>query len=285
VQGGTLGLASYHFDTPEDCYISYRSAPESWSLDDGNMPPEKKLWVDHSYDQATFTFRGIIEWSPAFKGSDRWEYEIVFAEDFAGVVGGHVDMRFLNGTTQKTPFSAPWEVGFNRVLAYVRWTPPPTSIFGSVYVQGAFYAPMLEGIASYHFDAEDDCYISYTKAPLDWRLDDGRAPPAKKAFANPVFDARTRTFRGQIHWDPFFGGAARWDYEMVFAEDFTSIIGGQLHEYGPDGHQSGITRFLNLDDPTAQLRYSNCMCYVQKPQVLTVGARARAVAAATARDP
>lgn len=283
VQGGGLGVASYHFDAPDNCYISYASAPASWKLDDGSRPAEKKHWVDHSYDEATRTFRGIIEWSPAFSGMDRWEYEIVFAEDFAGVVGGQVEMRYSSGNVQRTSFQAPWEASFNRALAYLRWTPPPSSIFGCVYVQGAFYAPMLEGIASYHFDAEDDCYISYANAPPDWLLDDGSMPPVKKAFASPAFDVGTRTFRGQILWDPLFGGAARWDYEMVFAEDFTSIVGGQLHAYGSDGRQSETVPFLNANNRRSFHR--DGMIYVQKPQVMTAGARARQVAATAVRDP
>jgi len=284
VQSGTLGVASYHFDAPDNCYISYASAPASWTLSDGSRPPQKKHWVDHSYDETTLTFRGIIEWSPTFSGMDRWEYEIGFAEDFACVVGGQVEMRYSSGTIRKTSFDAPWKTSFNRALAYIRWTPPPNSIFGCVYVQGTVYAPMLEGIASYHFDAEDDCYISYANAPPDWLLDDGSVPPAKKAFAGPAFDAGTRTFRGQIHWDPPFAGAARWDYEMVFAEDFTAIVGGQLGEYGSDGRLSETVHFLNANDDVP-IHDPDGMIYVQKPQVMGAGARARELAATAARDP
>merc|ERR1719238_1609018 len=82
VQRGGLGLASYHFDAPDDCYISYAEAPANWRLADGTPPPDKKPWVEHSYDPDTFTFRGVITWSPTFSGMDRWEYEIVFSEDF-----------------------------------------------------------------------------------------------------------------------------------------------------------------------------------------------------------
>lgn len=284
VQAGSLGVASYHFEAPDVCYISYSNAPASWRLDDGNRPPEKKHWVDHSYDEAAFTFRGTVEWSPAFAGMVRWEYEIVFAEDFAGVVGGGVNMRFKDGTTQRTPFRAPWEHDFDRTLAYLRWTPSPSSIFGNVFVQGMFYASMLEGIASYHFDAEDDCYISYTNAPPEWLLDDGSPPPAKKPFLNPRFEAQARTFRGEIHWDPPFGGAARWDYEMVFAEDFGSIAGGRLHEYDSDGRQKETVPFLNPNNGP-MLRGSNGLYYVLRPPVLSAGARARMVAAFPAEAP
>ena len=39
-------------------------------------------------------------------------------------------------------------------------TAPPSAMFGNVYVQGIMYAPMLEGIASYLFDRQDDFHIT-----------------------------------------------------------------------------------------------------------------------------
>lgn len=271
VQGGTLGLASYHFDAPEDCYISYANAPRSWRLDDGSAPPSKKEWAECSFDAGTLTFRGVVHWDPPFGGMNRWDYEMIFSEDFVGIIGGQVKMHFTVGDPKIQRFQAPWESDFNRALAYLRWTPPPSTIFGSVYVQGLAYAPFLEGIASYHFDAEDVCYISYSNAPPDWLLDDGSPPPAKKPFCDPTFDADTRTFRGRIVWDPPFNGEARWEYEIVFAEDFGSIVAGQMHGYGPDGSPRPSTTF---SDPRMAQLLGGGMCYVQKPGALTTGARA-----------
>ena len=54
----TEGLASYHFNSLEDCYISYDAAPETWRLDDGCRPPSKKPWEEVSYDPETRIFRG-----------------------------------------------------------------------------------------------------------------------------------------------------------------------------------------------------------------------------------
>lgn len=269
IQGGMLGLASYHFDAPDDCYISYENAPPSWTLADGSPAPAKKSWTECSYDPESYTFRGVITWDPAFGGMNRWDYEIVFSEDLAGVVGGQVKMQFLDGRqSQEQKFEAPWDRGFDRALAYMRWTPPPTDIFGSVYVQGHAYAPMLEGVASYHFDSVDNCYISYSNAPDDWLLDDGTSPPLKKTFLNPTYDAGSRTFRGVIEWPTPFGGDARWEYEMSFAEDFSCIRGGQLHAYGQDGAEKEGTSFSDPMD-----RYGTGMSYVQKPGVLTSQAR------------
>ena len=40
-QQRTLGLASYHFVSPESSYISYAAAPSSWKLADGGAPPAR----------------------------------------------------------------------------------------------------------------------------------------------------------------------------------------------------------------------------------------------------
>jgi hypothetical protein len=75
--------------------------------------------------------------------------------------------------------------------------------------------------------ASPPCYISYIAAPPHWLLADGSRPPAQKPFVNSSFDHATRTFRGDIVWEPTdFGGAKWWRCEMVFAADYRSIVGG-----------------------------------------------------------
>ncbi|CAJ1461546.1 unnamed protein product [Effrenium voratum] len=147
VQHCKLGLASYHFESPEECYISYAAAPPSWRLDDGSPPPERKPWKEVSYDEETRIFRGVIEWDPAFFQDVRWVYRLEFAEDFAGIVGGEIVSSSIDGQSQTQPYLAPWVFDWERHLSYLRYTPPPETIFGSVYVQGRLYAPMLEGVA------------------------------------------------------------------------------------------------------------------------------------------
>lgn len=276
VQSGRVGLASYHFDAEEDCYISYASAP--WTLDDGSPPPAKKPWADARYDAETCTFRGVITWDPPFQGDVKWDYEIIFAEDFAGVIGGRVVGTSADGSIVTTPFSAPWEGHWDQHLAYLRWTPPSSTIFGSIYVQGTLYSGVLEGIASYHFDSEDYCYISYTNAPIDWKLDDGSELPARKQFNDASYNANTRTFQGVVMWDTPIGGALKWKYEMVFAEDLRSICDGQMQPYGPNGRRLLVCAFgaprqrvvRHFGDPRQSLYY------VQKPEVLTLSKRLRA---------
>jgi len=275
VQAGGLGVASYHFDAPDNCYISYANAPENWILDDGRAPPARKPWTECSYNSETNTFRGVIHWDPAFGGMVQWDYEMIFSEDFAGVIGGQVKMLLANGGNHIHKFEAPWNLEYDdhQSLSYLRWTPPPTSVFGSVYVQGHIYSSFLEGIASYHFDDPDNCFISYSNAPPEWKLDDGSPPPEKKNFSNTSFDAVTRTFRGTIEWQVPFHGDSRWEYEMVFEEDFTVITSGQMRAYGADGTENQGTPFLNPRDVYARLRLGGGLCYVQKPGALTCQSR------------
>jgi hypothetical protein len=45
MQGGLLGLASYHFPSIsgiDGAYVSYEAAPPSWLLDNGQPPPPQK---------------------------------------------------------------------------------------------------------------------------------------------------------------------------------------------------------------------------------------------------
>ena len=95
VQDGVLGMASYHFNSLSDCYISYKSAPDDWRLDDGSKVPVQKPFVRPSFDTSTRTFRGVIEWSPpkTWDGDHSWEYEMVFNKEFDAIVSGQVTGR------------------------------------------------------------------------------------------------------------------------------------------------------------------------------------------------
>eukprot|EP00403_Amphidinium_massartii_P041112 CAMPEP_0178450564 /NCGR_PEP_ID=MMETSP0689_2-20121128/43192_1 /TAXON_ID=160604 /ORGANISM="Amphidinium massartii, Strain CS-259" /LENGTH=408 /DNA_ID=CAMNT_0020076039 /DNA_START=20 /DNA_END=1243 /DNA_ORIENTATION=- len=277
VQSGRLGQASYHFDSEDDCYISYAQAPRSWKLDDGNCPPAKKAWCEPRYDPKLYTFTGVVHWDPPFQGDVRWDYEVVFAEDLTGVVGGKVVSTSNSGEQSTTPFSAPWDHSWNRGLAYLRWSPPPTSIFGNVYVQGAMYASFLEGVASYHFDSETDGYISYSNAPAAWLLEDGSRPPQKKPFQDMQYDADRRTFKATVTWDPPFMAQSRWEYEMVFSEDFSCICGGHLKVWGPGMVELPSVRFHDPSEAVEGAIARRGLYYVQKPGALVISQRVRAL--------
>lgn len=271
VQYGKLGLASYHFNSLEDCYISYDAAPETWRLDDGRRPPSKKAWEEVSYDPESRIFRGVIRWDPTFHGCREWLYRIEFSEDFAGITGGEVVSSGDPQATWTQSFLAPWIHDWERHLSYLRWTPPPTTIFGSVFVQGTSYSSVLEGVASYHFDSPEQCYISYANAPETWLLDDGSKPPRQKDFELMSYEPSSRTFKGTINWPQGFDGAVRWVYTIVFSEDFGQISDGKVQPYGSRGWPMAGQHFGN---PSGPLQLSaSVMYYVRKPSALAASAR------------
>uniref|UniRef100_A0A7M5UV84 RING-type domain-containing protein n=1 Tax=Clytia hemisphaerica TaxID=252671 RepID=A0A7M5UV84_9CNID len=100
IQCDTIGLASYHFGTLSNPYISYES-PESdeWELDDGSRPCQKKYFEHHHYDQESRTFTGNIDWTPTkFYGEALWKYTMIFSEDFLTIESGNVQgFKEVNG--------------------------------------------------------------------------------------------------------------------------------------------------------------------------------------------
>merc|ERR1712129_166624 len=120
----------------------------------------------------------------------------------------------------------------------------------------------------------DDCYISYANAPSQWRLADGSAPPSKKPFCNTSYDERTKTFRGSVEWDPTFGGASRWVYEITFAHDFSRVTDGSMQPYSPTGRKQSLLKF---GDPSRGVGFfGRQLYYVQKPPVLAMTYKLRA---------
>jgi len=98
-----------------------------------------------------------------------------------------------------------------------------------VYIETATRRGALKS-ASYHF--EQDCsYISYQGADLAYdgrKLADGSSLPDQKPFEDTSWNPATRTFKGTVSWDPSFAGSIRWEYEMIFSADFSSIEKGSL---------------------------------------------------------
>lgn len=103
VQFHTVGLASYHFISPDGenedgAYISYESVRCSdWPpLDDGSPVPSRVPFTNRSYDPETRTFRGTISWFETYgtcwQGNALWLYEIVFDSEFLCIISGGVTM-------------------------------------------------------------------------------------------------------------------------------------------------------------------------------------------------
>ena len=132
------------------------------------------------------------------------------------------------------------------------------SVWGNVFCQ-AFKV----GLASYHFVPPSDgqevgqVYISYENPMTsDWPpLDNGQPIPAKVYFHNISFPTPT-TFRGHILWQEDYGtpwqGMIRWEYEMIFDEKFTCIVGGSVTSF--EAHTPETPRELS--------RYGESLVYV-----------------------
>jgi hypothetical protein len=55
-------------------------------------------------------------------------------------------------------------------------------------------------------------------------------------FENPEFDSETRTFRGSLDMNEVSKGECHsYDYELVFSEDFKSLVSGHIRMNGPGG--------------------------------------------------
>eukprot|EP00304_Pavlova_gyrans_P007097 CAMPEP_0206057164 /NCGR_PEP_ID=MMETSP1466-20131121/43796_1 /ASSEMBLY_ACC=CAM_ASM_001126 /TAXON_ID=44452 /ORGANISM="Pavlova gyrans, Strain CCMP608" /LENGTH=316 /DNA_ID=CAMNT_0053432431 /DNA_START=119 /DNA_END=1069 /DNA_ORIENTATION=+ len=233
LQGGSAGMASYNFESPEVCYIGYKNAPPQWQSDDGTPFPECKPFLSPSYNPTTRTFTGVVDWSEhPVHGAVKWVYSMVFSESLAVISGGGLKQVDAEGRVVK-------EHAFPDDLVYWREPSANSSLAGSIYIQGGQL-----GVASYHFESETEAHISYLRAPPEWTLDNGERPPAQKPFLSPAYDVATRTFTGTIDWSPTsFAGDARWVYRMVFSEDMCRITGGSVASFRADGSRGRDLHF------------------------------------------
>lgn len=252
IQGGTPGLASYHFAADgSKAWISYdpNLTFSVWRLDNGSPPPEMKEFQDPTYDHVSRTFTGTISWTPtSFQGHSKWEYRMEFDEGFTRIQAGSVKSFMPNGQIAN-------EIFFGRDLIYRRFR---ENIYDTVYVQITAFTSYLAnysamvGKASYHF-TRDSSWISYATAPDSWRLDSGERLPLKKYFENTSYDQEARIFRGIIDWSTTpIANAVRWEYEMYFDSSFKKIVDGTVLTIFQDGtHQTkhfGVDMIYVLKD-------------------------------------
>jgi len=123
--GGGLGVASYHFKSPTECFISYVNAPPDWKLDNNMMPPPEKYFTRTSYNDVTRTFKGVIEWPTLARWGDdyEWDYMFTFSETFDEIVSGTCTSK-PSGNIDS--YGRPLTSGVSSndaLLRYKRWTP------------------------------------------------------------------------------------------------------------------------------------------------------------------
>jgi len=130
------------------------------------------------------------------------------------------------------------------------------------------------GIASYHFgDTKDECYISYEKAPDNWRFDPKEEvveedpidsdeeeekeeetvyekfsdlPNKRKYFTNVRIGPGPREFYGEIDWTIHgvtVGHTTKWVYHFHLDQDFAHITNGKCYMYNVHGCQVGAHEF------------------------------------------
>mmetsp|Transcript_19804 Transcript_19804/g.56690 ORF Transcript_19804/g.56690 Transcript_19804/m.56690 type:complete len:341 (-) Transcript_19804:55-1077(-) len=130
VQNQTVGKASIHFLSDSCAQLRFNAeACATWQLDDGTPMPARKSFEAISYDPDTRVFRGTINWHPAtFCGNQVWEYELVFDEDFSGVMSGRMQ-AYTPGLTEKGSSGQVLMFGRKQdpsagCLLYERWRRP-----------------------------------------------------------------------------------------------------------------------------------------------------------------
>jgi len=234
VQVGGRGLASYHFESKNKCYLSYARAPDDWVLDDGSKPPTTKPFTDAHFDPDTRRFTGTVIWPVPFNGHGKWDYEMVFSKDYMIIERGGVTLRDLHD-----PSIIADRLLYEDHLFYENDVVVLSSPWNQTYVQGRREV----GVASYHFKSLGDSYISYESSPSAWVLDNGFPPPERVYFSDSHYSSKTRTFTGNIDWEVPFFGDTRWEYTIVFSEDFGCVADGRCCAFDLDGRRARVWYF------------------------------------------
>ena len=104
-QAMKVGLASYHFVSPTESYLSYEHPTSSaWpSLDNGSPIPSRVYFRNVSFNN--YIFKAQILWNEDFQtswsGMSRWDYTIVFDPNFMVIRGGKVDGCTTEGVSRE----------------------------------------------------------------------------------------------------------------------------------------------------------------------------------------
>ena len=93
-----VGAASYHFISPTENYISYENAPPQWFMDNGQKLTPQKYFVEETWNAENRIFTGNINWNEpegtSVSGTNYWEYELQFSQDYGYIQAGSVNTYF-----------------------------------------------------------------------------------------------------------------------------------------------------------------------------------------------
>lgn len=263
-------------DSPFLALPQLQTDPLVW--DDGTLVGTGRVpFKNCRYHTDSKTFYGSIVWgaddnSKRFRGDKRWDYVFSFSSDFRYVSRGLLIKR--PNDSEDEPPSAILKAGSDQSvedgtrLTYFRLgvvleTEVMIAPYNSEFPWGNVFCQALTvGMASYHFlEDGSGAYISYEHERTSvWpHLDNGRPIPSRISFSETSYDpdSARKVFRGKIDWEgthrTTWNGSRWWRYEIVFADDFSCIIGGAVYtQQNHTDSESCMSRFGE------DLIYLNC---------------------------
>jgi hypothetical protein len=164
------------------------------------------------------------------------------------------DLRFVSlGVIMDEEHRLVHLMGLGSRMLYSSGPPRPSerptyhssTLWGNTFCQG-----FKVGLASYHFQTNEEAFISYEHpVSSQWPpLDDGSPIPGRMFFRNAAWDATERVFRGEICWQEDCGttwqGFGKWKYQMRFDSSYTFIASGTVESIiGEDGDPREMSNF------------------------------------------
>lgn len=98
VQRGGEGISSYHFDDIDNIYINFSKWRPAFVLDCLKKVPDRKIFIETSFDLESRTFCGTIDWYPSTFGNNaKWVYEMKFSNDYKLISSGCVKTYHASG--------------------------------------------------------------------------------------------------------------------------------------------------------------------------------------------
>lgn len=148
--------------------------------------------------------------------------------------------------------------GRNEVLPTIFYDPDLTNSTAPIPSNGRIYTQFGQvGLASYHFDTPQKCFINWDTCPKEWTFDDGSwmglpesgAGSGTAQFELPYFDLVTRTFTGIIMLPAPLDGNVRLKFRMVFSPSLDYIVDGEIvgskKEFGDEWDMESAVRYAS----------------------------------------